>query len=227
MSSVPARLPAAVVFDLDGTLYRQPPLRRRMLGELARAPFRLGPREALSVVRALRAFRSAREELRELGRPEESLEELQYRIPARRLRVEPERVRAIVEEWMFRRPLPHLAPCRRPGLVELLDELRGRGVELGVFSDYAPDEKLAALGVREYFAVRLCAVDAEINAFKPHPRGFRFACERLALEPVQVLYVGDRADVDSAGAAAAGMECVLVEDGAESDYGEVWRVLER
>ena len=50
----------------------------------------------------------------------------------------------------------------------------------------------------------------EINAFKPHPHGFLHACERWGLQPEEVLFVGDREDVDARGARNAGMPCALV-----------------
>jgi len=230
MAEAPPRGFAAVLFDLDGTLYRQGPLRRRMLGELARAPLAIGPRAALRVVRRLRAFRSAREELRGLGRAAEPLVELQYRVPAERLGEPPEALEATVEEWMFRRPLPFLAGCARPDLAPVLERLAGLGMHLGVFSDYPVEEKLVALGVRERFDLALCAVEPDVNAFKPHPRGFQLAAERWNLAPARVLYVGDRPEVDARGAQAAGMACVLVGARAAREprgFTEVLRVVAR
>jgi FMN phosphatase YigB (HAD superfamily) len=56
----------------------------------------------------------------------------------------------------------------------------------------------------------LCTSDPEVRALKPNPRGFLRACERWRIEPREVLVVGDRADVDARGAAAAGMPCVII-----------------
>jgi HAD superfamily hydrolase (TIGR01509 family) len=198
-----------VVFDLDGTLYSQPPMRRRMLVELALAPL-AGPGQALRTMRALKAFREDRERLRELGQPAEPLAELQYSRPAARLGVPVDDVRRAVEEWMFRRPLRHLAPCARPALAASLQRLGAAGLGLGVFSDYPVEQKLAALGVRDAFTVRVDATDPAINAFKPHPRGFVVAAERLGAAPAETLYVGDRLDVDVAGAHAAGMHAAWI-----------------
>jgi len=194
----------AVVFDLDGTLYVQPPLRRRMAMELLLAPL-FGPRRALRATRNLRAFRNEREGLRHLGRPTESLEALQFSRPAAKLGVAPDALRATVQDWMFERPLRHLLPCARPGLSEQLARLAAAKLALGVFSDYPVDAKLRALGVRDHFSVAFDATDPEVNAFKPHPRGFELAAERLGVAPREALYVGDRVDVDVGGAHAAGM----------------------
>jgi len=198
-----------VLFDLDGTLYLQPPLRRRMLVELALAPLS-GPGRALRTTRLLKAFREDREHLRALGRPAEHLAALQYSRPAARLGVPADDVRRAVEDWMFERPLRHLAPCARPALAASLARLAAAGLRLGVFSDYPVEQKLVALGVRDAFAVRLDATDPEVNAFKPHPRGFLVAAERLGVTPAETLYVGDRLDVDVAGAHAAGMHAAWI-----------------
>jgi putative hydrolase of the HAD superfamily len=58
--------------------------------------------------------------------------------------------------------------------------------------------------------------DPRVGAFKPNPRGFLKACERLRLHPREVLMVGDRPDTDAAGAGAAGMPCVIIGRGRQS-----------
>lgn len=200
--------PAGLLFDLDGTLYDQPVLRRAMVGELARAGLR-APWRTLRAARHLARFRSVREELREL--PEDAiLDHEQYRIPAEPMGLEPDALRATVEEWMFRRPAPHLARAAWAGLRPTLLRLRAAGLPLGVFSDYRPTEKLVALGVDDLFDVALAATDPDVNAFKPSPRGFLAGAAALGLDPERVVYVGDRFDVDAVGAARAGMRCVIL-----------------
>jgi FMN phosphatase YigB (HAD superfamily) len=63
-------------------------------------------------------------------------------------------------------------------------------------------------------SLALCATDPDINAFKPHPKGFLHACARWGLPPAEVLYVGDRPEVDALGAVQAGMPCALLGAGA-------------
>jgi HAD superfamily hydrolase (TIGR01549 family) len=81
---------------------------------------------------------------------------------------------------------------------------------LGVLSDYPVRDKLNALGVAESFSLALCTTDPEINALKPHPRGFKRACELWHLHPEEILYVGDRVDVDEKGARAAGLQFAIL-----------------
>jgi HAD superfamily hydrolase (TIGR01549 family) len=203
---VSGAVPRALLFDLDGTLYRQPPLRLRMAAELLVSPLR-GPLGALRAARGVAVFRRTREELRG---EEGDLERLQYARAAERVGVDAAQLEAWVREWIHERPLRYLRRLRAPGLVELLDALAERGVRAGVFSDYPAHAKLEALGVDGRFDPVLCATDREIGAFKPNPRGFLRACELWGLAPADVLYVGDRADVDAEGARRAGMPCVLV-----------------
>ncbi len=208
--------PKAVLFDLDGTLYDQRPLRRSMLVQLAKSPFS-GPFRALRTARRLSAFRKERELLRPLGDSAPSLERMQYERPAERLGIEPDDLEATVLDWMHRRPLRFLENSAWPGLRSTLETLQESGLALGVFSDYPPEAKLEAMGVRDLFEVVLAATDADVNAFKPHPKGFLIGAEKLGHAPAEVVYVGDRADVDAAGAAAAGMPCLLLGIGAHAN----------
>ena len=200
----------AVLFDVDGTLYRQGPLRLRMAAELALLPVKHGLTEAITTWRALRAFRSMREELRRTPRNGESLGNLQFANASAAAGVDRARLEAIVSQWIFERPLRHLRACRRAGVEDLLRLLAERGLAVGAFSDYPVEEKLAALGIADSFSVKLCATEPGVGEFKPSPRGFLRACELWGLRPSEVLYVGDRPEVDAAGAAACGMPCAIV-----------------
>jgi putative hydrolase of the HAD superfamily len=199
----------AVLFDLDGTLYQQRRMRTLMALELATLAFSR-PLQAPVSWRVLSEFRKAQEALR--GRETTrggALEQLE--MAARRTGMSADRVEAIVAEWMIERPLKYLLRCRAEGLLPLLDFLTRRGIKVGVFSDYPPELKLRALGIGGRFSVVLCSTDADIGVFKPHPRGFLAAAARWQVAPSEVLVVGDRPDADAAGAAAAGMPCVIIE----------------
>jgi FMN phosphatase YigB (HAD superfamily) len=59
-------------------------------------------------------------------------------------------------------------------------------------------------------SLALCATDPDINAFKPHPKGFLHACRHWGVPPEEVLYIGDRPEVDAVGAATASMPCAIL-----------------
>ncbi len=194
---------AAVVFDVDGTLYEQRPLRRRMAAELALhcalRPWRLG------LLRRLQVFRRERERISE--RELEDAGRLQYELPAARLGVASERLRAEVEEWIERRPLRHLGGCRVAGVRRFFAHLRTHGVRIAVLSDYPAAAKLAALGLDAEIVV--CGADPGVGRLKPHPTGLRSVLRRLELPPGRCLLIGDRADRDGECARRAGVECLL------------------
>ena len=199
----------AVLFDVDGTLYAQLPLRVAMACELVLAQANPARMRRPNTLVTIRAFRRVREAMRHQDAPR-SIDTDQYQHVARLLGCAESDVRGAVDEWIYRRPLKWLRWVRRPGLLPLLDHLQATRTRCGVFSDYPAGDKLAALGVSRHFDLALSAVDPEIEAFKPHPRGFIRACEKWGLSPGEVLYVGDRADVDGAGATAAGMRYALL-----------------
>jgi HAD superfamily hydrolase (TIGR01509 family) len=202
----------AVLFDVDGTLYHQTPLRAVMACELgvawSRAPRSGGTRA--TTWRVLRAFRHVREELRQLGRSAAPLDDIQYARTAAQTGVDAAVVRAVVDDWIFTRPLRHIPRFQRAGVREAIEGLRASGIDAGVFSDYPTRTKVEACGLSDLFSIQVCATDPDVNAFKPHPRGFLRACERWGRPPDEVVYVGDRADVDAAGACAAGMHSVII-----------------
>jgi FMN phosphatase YigB (HAD superfamily) len=212
----PARRVAAVLFDLDGTLYDQRRMRAFMAAELLTLPFK-SPFETRRVWKGLSAYRRAQEALRTEGWSG-SAAVAQLTHAAQAAAVPAAALAPIVDEWMHERPLRHLAACRAPGLGRLLAFLDDAGVPMGVLSDYPVRQKLRALGVAKHFSVVLSASDPEVNAFKPNPRGFLAAAERWGLDPDDVLYVGDRVEVDAAGAAAAGMPCVIVSRSARPTH---------
>jgi putative hydrolase of the HAD superfamily len=113
-----------------------------------------------------------------------------------------------------------LAP--RPGAVETLAELRSSGYGVGlitVCSEDVPDV-WGETAFAELFdaAVFSCAVGLR----KPDPRIYRLACEQLAVEPAEALFVGDGANDELAGAERVGMRAILIHrPGEEPPWEEV------
>jgi HAD superfamily hydrolase (TIGR01509 family) len=196
----------AIVFDIDGTLYRTRPLRARMMIRLARF-FASDPKAATETMKILRAYRRAQEELR---RSPEAIPQEQLDLACTRVSVSRERVVECVTRWMHREPLPLLRRCITPGIVELLTACRAAGVRVAALSDYPDAGKLDALGISAFFDHVVCAQDEDVRAFKPHPRGLSCVLQRLGVSPAEALYVGDRVDVDAAVAAACGVPCVIL-----------------
>lgn len=198
----------AVLFDLDGTLYEQSPVRREMLRRLCRA-HASKPVTGIRVLRLLAAYRRAQEQLRTSGFVGD-VASTQVELTMARTGEPESTVRRVVERWMETEPLRAVAANRRPDLSAVLDQLSERGSRLGVVSDYPAHDKLEALGVADRFPVVVSAQDRRVDAFKPNPRALLVALEELDVDPSDALYVGDRVDVDEAAATAAGMSFALV-----------------
>jgi HAD superfamily hydrolase (TIGR01549 family) len=195
----------------DGTLYRQSILRGFMALEMLAQPIHmLSVRKAKRLWNAIYVFRKVREQIRDRGGEDELLSTLEYRVPAQQLNIDEGELEVIVQEWMYRRPLKYLKLAKYSGIDAFMQLLAKSNTSIGVLSDYPAAEKLKAMGLDGYVNLVLSATEPEVNAFKPSPAGFLQACERWGVSPEQVLYVGDRPEVDALGAANAGMSCVIV-----------------
>ncbi len=206
-----------VVFDLDGTLYRQGPVRRRMALELLAAG---GAGGRLTRLRVLRRYRALREHYAETT-PRGFGRRLFAQLAAETGRDEGW-LEALVEEWMERRPLRWLAGARVEGAAELFAALRTRGARVAVWSDYPVRDKLAALGLAADHMVSAC--DPGLDALKPDPAGLRLAMEAAGVGPGETLMVGDRQSRDGAAAAALGVDFLLRADAPPRGGGGVHHV---
>ncbi|MGE9290535.1 MAG: HAD family hydrolase [Puniceicoccales bacterium] len=195
----------AVIFDVDGTLYWQKGLRRRMLVDLLSSAL-FSSRTRLDL-RILKRFREDRETLGE--RVDSGFAEAQYRLTAEALGLTPERVEDAVRRWIYERPLRYLRKHRVPGIEVWLEKLRAAGVRSAVYSEYPAVEKLAALGLS--FDAVVSSTDPDVDAFKPNPKGIQVALEKLGVPAERALFVGDRQDRDGACAAAAGLDFLWVD----------------
>jgi HAD superfamily hydrolase (TIGR01509 family) len=205
--SLPGTELKVVIFDVDGTLYRQGPLRRAMLLRLLRT-YATRPLSGWRTFRTLSAYRQAQEDLR--TEAAEDVASAQIRAACERTGLDRSSVAATVERWMEREPLDLLPACLCAGLTDFLRTCTARGLRLAALSDYPAEAKLDALGLADFFDVVLCAQAPEIGVFKPHPRGLEVALERMGASRHECLYVGDRAEVDAAAAAAAGIPSVIL-----------------
>lgn len=69
--------------------------------------------------------------------------------------------------------------------------------------------KLRAAGLEAVFSADCIFLSGELGMEKPDPRLFLHASQCLGVEPGQCLFIGDRDEIDGAGARAAGMRFQL------------------
>ncbi|MDP9172144.1 MAG: HAD family hydrolase [Acidobacteriota bacterium] len=197
----------AVIMDVDGTLYRQGPVRRYVAIRLLRYSL-LHPVKGWKTVRALAAYRRAQEHLRAAGDGDGARRQTGQ--AAHQTGYTTAFIGECVERWMNCVPLDSLKAARPPDLIPFLDWACGEGLRLAVVSDYEVGNKLRVLGIDGYFPVAVCAQDEEVGFFKPNPRALEVALQRLNLTPGEAIYVGDRPEVDGAAAVAAGIPGVII-----------------
>jgi HAD superfamily hydrolase (TIGR01549 family) len=212
----PPRIPRALVFDVDGTLYSQRRLRWKLLPRLGLA-VASGGAEGWRCARVLREYRRQLESMRALPAGA-CTAEVHFRRTAAATALDERFVRQCIGRWFEQEPLAHLAACSRAGLTEFLDRARHAGIRLGVFSDYPVEEKLKALGISRYFEETAWGGEAAIAALKPHPDGLLRVLSRLGVAPSEAAYVGDRSDVDAESARRAGCASWIVGRGGIDDY---------
>lgn len=197
----------AVIFDVDGTLYDQRGLRRRMFIELMAYyfihPFRL------KELRILRVFRVQRESYNEFNT---GIEEDQYIRASALSHTSPDRVRYVVKKWIFDAPLRHLKDYLYQGVAEFFINLIDKGIITVIFSDYPSQDKISALGIS--CPLIFCACDEDIDALKPDPKGLFVISEKIGIPIEKCLLIGDRDDRDGECARRAGMEYLLIEQKA-------------
>jgi len=198
-----------VLFDVDGTLYRQWPLHLTMCAHFVLA-VATGGKKAVRDIRIISHYRRAQEQLRAHEPAGSITPELQVSIAARTSRVPADVAGASIRYWTEQLPLRFLSACARRDVIRFVTRWKRLGVPMGVYSDYPSEDKLRRLGIRSAFRAVVCSTDPDVGAFKPHPRGFHVAAAKPGLQPVNVTYVGDREDLDALGAAKAGMHAVIV-----------------
>lgn len=202
-----------VVFDLDGTLYRQAPVRRAMVVDLLRHGGTPGRYRRFKI---LHHFRKLREDLA-IEAPKD-FEDLLFSRLAARTGYERPFLTGLVREWMEERPLIHLKAAVVAGARDVIAMLRRHGVSVAVWSDYPVEAKLKTLDIT--VDDMLSASDDEIRALKPDPTGLHLAMDRAGARPSATLMVGDRLSRDGAAAATAGVDFLLRNDKAPGKLAE-------
>ncbi|HYP12338.1 MAG TPA: HAD family hydrolase, partial [Bryobacteraceae bacterium] len=170
----------ALVIDVDGTLYRQAPVRQRMLLRLLLQAL-VRPREMATVFRSLRAYRRAQETMRDTCAECASLYDEQIRVSANACGVPAAEVAKHVATWMEASPLDLLRAAMRQDVSACLQKARAKGLRLAVWSDYPAAGKLKALEMDGLFDVVVCAQDPDVQRFKPDPRGLEVALSKLGV----------------------------------------------
>jgi 2-haloacid dehalogenase len=116
----------------------------------------------------------------------------------------------LIDAWFQRHAEMLAGPI--PGTVEILAELRGRGVPLYALSNWSAETFPTAL--RQFDFLRWfqgILLSGEVRLMKPDPRIFQHFLETFAIDPAQAVYIDDvRANAEAA--TALGMHGIVFSD---------------
>lgn len=191
----------AIAFDIDGTLYPNGALYRRIFPFLLR---NFALMKAFGSVR--RRIRSFQEE--NPGRASEDFFAWQRDLLCEEAGVSTARADRffsdIYEGWrpVFERIRPF------PGVREAFLACKEAGLKIGILSDFLPSQKGSIWDLAPLADVILGS--EETGALKPSPIPFLALAERLGTSPGRVLYVGNSVPSDIIGGRAAGMKTALI-----------------
>jgi len=113
--------------------------------------------------------------------------------------------------WLWYEPLSKVSRAE-PKTKETLTALKKMGLKLGIVSNTfvngsSLEKNLEQLGILDFFMVKVYSY--EFGFRKPDTRIFKIAAERIGEMLENVMFVGDRIDMDVKPAAKIGMQAVL------------------
>ena len=113
--------------------------------------------------------------------------------------------------WLWYEPLCKIATIE-PDLRETLTKLKKSGLKLGIVSNTfvngcSLEKHMEQVGILDFFDPRMYSYQFDFR--KPNPRIFRIAAERIGEAPENIMFIGDRINMDIRPAIKVGMRAVL------------------
>lgn len=194
-----------VIFDVDGTLYHQTKLRKKMMLALFKyylfKPWRL---HEISILQHFRKARKNNTTFQGVG-----LEVAQYKWCAETINYPLAKIRQVIDYWIFTTPNQYLADCRYPGLLEFFATLKQHDIKVAIYSDYVAAKKMKAMNLEADLIV--ASTDPEIDRLKPNPHGLKHIARFFDVSSKSCLFIGDRKDLDGLCAIRAEMPYLILD----------------
>lgn len=153
-------------------------------------------------------FRKERE--KRAGYEGKNLEEEQYLWCANRLNEKIEKVKPVIDKWIFDHPNGYLKKCMFPGVNEFFAQLKSKGIKTAIYSDYNSASKLEHMQIHADFV--LSSTDKRVNSFKPLPNGLNVILnETEVTDKKNCLFIGDRFELDGKCAENAEIPFLLID----------------
>jgi phosphoglycolate phosphatase/putative hydrolase of the HAD superfamily len=137
------------------------------------------------------------------------LEKAQYEWCAGKVNAPVERIKKVVDHWIFSYPNPLLTSCIYPGVKALFKKLSEKGILIAIYSDYKAVEKMAAMGLQADLIVS--STDVNIDTFKPDPKAVDYIMNKFKVTRDECLFIGDREELDGQCALNAGVQYLILD----------------
>lgn len=193
-----------VILDVDGTLYDQARLRKKM-GRTLITHYLFRPWSAYDL-QIIRVFRKERELMN--FNPVKNIEEAQYTICAKKINAPADNVKKVIEKWMHQAPLQFLQECSFPGIQDFFTTLRKENIKIAIYSDYPAVDKLQAMGLKADMVVS--STDKDVDALKPDTAALTYIMKKFNVTAEDCLFIGDRDELDGECARKAGMSYYIL-----------------
>lgn len=191
-----------IIFDLDGTLYRQKPVRRFMFWKLLKH-YMLHFRQWRQLY-GLYLFRRGREKtFSQFMSFEEQLD-----LTAIKAGIDSKELEKCIRYWMFERPLPLISKYRNKEILEFLQKEQEDGKRIIIYSDYPVEQKLDCLHLKPDY-VFYPGVSG-IQEMKPSYVAMEQILNTVKLNSEELMYIGDRMDKDGESAKLLNISFILV-----------------
>ena len=191
----------AVAFDIDGTIYPE------WKFHLLLFPF------LLKNMRFMKAFGRVRREIRRMQKEDarvwEDFFDVQADMLAESIGGEKTEIKNELQDKIYRGWKSILAKVKPyKHVVEVVRELKTRGLKIALLSDFLIEQKGDVWGVLPLCDVALGS--EEVGALKPSSYPFLSLARALNVSPERILYVGNNVEYDIKGASAVGMKTALI-----------------
>jgi putative hydrolase of the HAD superfamily len=204
----------AVFFDAGHTLlYAHPDLGSVYSDVTARLGARVAPEQFVEAF--IPVFKEATRKYAQVSEASDALDLAMWRDITRRIYDRLPSLAALDFEAWFARLYGRFG---EPGAWKFYDdvetvlrELRGRGLKIGVISNWDSRLKAISDGLGLTPLVDFLVISAEAGVRKPDPRIFNLALEKAGVRPEEAIHVGDLVEDDVDGARRAGMRPVLID----------------
>ena len=192
----------AVAFDLDGTLYPNYSLNKKLIPFILKElPFMTAFGRARSIIRK-------EQEISPVF-PVDDFYQYQALIISKILRAPVKTVKDKIERLIYRGWEPFFKEIDLfPHAEQCLAALKNEGYKLGLLSDFPPETKLEYLGIGGNWDAVVCSECT--GALKPHERPFMELASAMRVPLEEILYVGNSLRYDVAGAHRIGMKTAWI-----------------